>query len=110
MRNYNENAICSFTLFKASLTEVTYSLKKKTTNNKNNKITPQMPVWKFWLQTANQLDRDCHHYTSYLCHKLFDNIQTQKSSKECLFNTDTGYAHFQGNPRYQATKQHLNNT
>ena len=25
------------------------------------------------------------------------------------FNTDTQYAHFRGNPVYQATKQHLNN-
>ena len=25
------------------------------------------------------------------------------------FNTDTQYAHFRGNPLYQATKRHLNN-
>ena len=24
------------------------------------------------------------------------------------FNTDTQYAHFQGNPLYQATKRHIN--
>ena len=31
-------------------------------------------------------------------------IQTQKGSNECLFNTDTQYADFWGNPLYQATK------
>ena len=37
-----------------------------------------------------------------------DVIQTQKGSNEHLFNTDTQYAHFWGNPLYQATKQHFN--
>ena len=35
-------------------------------------------------------------------------IQTRKKrSKERLFNTDTQYANFRGNPLYQATKRHL---
>ena len=36
-------------------------------------------------------------------------IQTWKGSNECLFIwTRTQYAHFWGNPLYQATQQHLN--
>ena len=39
---------------------------------------------------------------------IYSMIQTQKGSNERLFNTDTQYANFQGNPLYQATKRHLN--
>ena len=38
---------------------------------------------------------------------IYSMIQTRKGSNERLFNTDTQYANFQGNPLYQATKQHL---
>ena len=37
------------------------------------------------------------------------NAQRQKGSNERLFDTDTQYAHFRGNPLCQATKRHLNN-
>ena len=37
------------------------------------------------------------------------NNQRQKGSNERLFDTDTQYAHFRGNPLCQASKRHLNN-
>ena len=55
---------------------------------------------------------DWHYVVFHQPHfqlKLFwcNKIQTQKGSNKCLFNTDTQYANFQGNPLYQATKQHF---
>ena len=43
---------------------------------------------------------------------MFQKIIWSKHKKvqmNAYFNMDTQYAHFQGNPLYQATKWHLNN-
>ena len=41
---------------------------------------------------------------------LFKDPNTKRFKQMLLyFNTDTQYVHFQGNPLYQATKQHVNN-
>ena len=73
------------------------------------KISSHLTVWKFLLQTANQLDRDCHHST--VPQAIWQYPNTKRFKRRLIyFNTDTKYSYFRGNPLYQATKRHVNNT